>query len=97
MSYEVYRMNRIDNNQTQLLSVDAFICFDTHEDRSFNALRELSKKNLISDAVVLSFEGINSTTDIQTRNISIKVVKDLSASILPCLCEIDKYLKKKIE
>jgi hypothetical protein len=88
-------MNRIDNNQTRLLSVDAFICFDTHEDRSFNALRELSNKDLINDVAVLAFEGINSTTDIQAQKISIKVEKDLSASILPCLREIDMYLKKK--
>jgi hypothetical protein len=98
MSYEVYRMNRIDNNQTQIAPVDAFICFYTHENRSLNALLKLSDKDLISDAFLLSFEDINAATDIQTQNIPIlpvKVEKNLSTNILPCLREINNYIKNK--
>jgi hypothetical protein len=98
MSYEIYCMNRIDGNQTPIAPVDAFICFDTHEDRSFNTFFELSNKNLISDAVVLSFKGIDLTIDIQTNNISIlpvKIEKNLSASILSCLREINNYINNR--
>jgi len=101
MSYEVYRMNQIDQYATAVDSLDGFICFDTREDRSFNALRTLGDRNCLLDTIVISFDEIRATEIseiIQGQGISVsslKVDKDLSASILPCLREIDKYVLSK--
>jgi hypothetical protein len=101
MSYEVYRMNRIDSFDNIESRLDALICFDTKEDRSFNALLTLAQCKTLTKALVLSFDEIDSLTiadDLQSQGMSVittTVERNLSASLLSCLREINKYVSDK--
>jgi len=101
MSYEVYHMNNVDNDSTLLTDIDAFICFDTQEDRVINALQHLHKKIDFSDIMILSFNDdsySSLTVYCQNNNISkisVNVDSNLSSNIIPCLQEIQKYVKDK--
>jgi hypothetical protein len=104
MSYEVYRMDMIDGSMpgTDSLSFDAFICFDTPEDRSFFALRQLCENTAIQNSLILSFSNDNAVTSLVDLNVangikatSVTIEKNLSASLIPCLREIEKFLSDK--
>ena len=101
MSYEVYQMNQIEHMDTIKVEPDVFICFDTKEDRAFNALFTLGNCKTVTDAIVISFDEIDISTiakDVKSQSItisSVKVDKNLSVSILPCLREINSYISKK--
>jgi len=98
LNYEVYQMNTCATLSTV---IDAFICFDTQEDRSFNALQKLHKKKLLNNAMILSFNKVDSPTitlgsqAINLSVLSVKVDENLSASILPCLRRLDGYVSGK--
>jgi len=99
MSYEVYRMKCIEHYDSIEYKPDAFICFKTREDRAYNAL--LAVGNYLTDAVIISFEETDTSTiakDIRKLNIPISFIqvdKDLSAGILPCLRELNRYVLEK--
>ena len=94
-------MNCIDTCATIEDKLEAFICFDTSEDRSFNALFSLASRSACTDAIVISFNDIPISTtveDIRTQGIEatiINVDKNLSTSILPCLVNINNYIMQK--
>ena len=100
MSYDVYNMAAVDS-ETLSTEIDAFICFDTMEDRSFYALHNLYVRHRLSDALILTFDSENSRKqksgikDPRFSAITVDVDKNLSASIIPCLRRIDEYIKGK--
>jgi hypothetical protein len=94
-------MDEINDNIISLSKIDAFILFDSQEDRTTKAITELYNRDTLNDVMVLSFNGTISATTaeyFQSSNIGITSVKlnhDLSSNIIPCLQEIEKYIKEK--
>jgi hypothetical protein len=94
-------MNEISDNITSLSKIDAFILFDSQEERTMKAISELYNCNLINTVMVLSFDpviSVNINEYFQSRNINISFVKinqHLSSNIIPCLQAIDKYTEGK--
>jgi hypothetical protein len=104
MSYEVYRMDRIDGNMSAIgsLSLDAFICFDTPEDRSFFALQKLCENKAIQDSLILSFSNENTVTSPTDGEVIHEIIatyvtieNNLSASLIPCLRQIETFVSDK--
>lgn len=98
MCYKVYCMNLIEDCTSINKKIDAFICFNTQEDRASNVLIKLNHCCNLTEALVLSFENeatfeINWKQDIKLN--LIKVEKDLSASILPSLIKINEHITNK--
>jgi len=95
--YEVYSMiDFLESDNTN--NTQSFICFNTEEDRSFNALLKLNQKYKISDAMVLSFQSVNTSAldeDIQTQGIDVipfEIQNDLNCNLIPCLKAVNDYV-----
>jgi hypothetical protein len=97
MDYEVYSMKNITEKDYSEKS-DVFICFDTHEDRAFNALNHLCKNKLINDALILFFSSVGESTSVSKYNIKIEkyaLNRDINSELIPCLRVIDKFVAEK--
>ena len=99
MKYKVYYMtNTLEANAS--VDREAFICFNTQEDRAFNALLNLAKKGRIKDTLILSFASNNSplSIDFRTYNVTVvdfKIDDDLNCNMIPCLKSINEYVTDK--
>jgi len=102
MDYKVYHMTNVLESDLSASTVksEAFICFNTHEDRSFNAFQSFTERSKISDVMILSFMSDYSNLplyfhvhDIQVINFSLE--KDLNCDMIPCLKAINEYIKGK--
>jgi hypothetical protein len=104
MCYEVYRMDMIDGSisATGSLFLDAFICFDTPEDRAFFAMQRLRENKAIQNSLVLSFNNASAATNPARAEathgitaMSVTIENNLSASLIPCLRQIEIFVSDK--
>lgn len=92
-------MSVIDEKEEQSHEIDSFICFDTGEDRSFNALRVLCE-DYLQDAMIFSFEESLSMPSAHFKmcglSVShVKIEKNLSTNFIPYLQKIEEYVNNK--
>jgi hypothetical protein len=83
------------------LNSEAFICFYTEEDRAFNALMKLNQKQEVTDAMVLSFVTVKTSSFVEDylkqgiTIISFEMEQDLNLNLIPCLRAINDYVDGK--
>lgn len=98
MRYDVYHMNAVKSNGNSGHVIDAFICFNTQEERAFCAFNQLLNQNRLCSVLVLKFNKENCRLENNASNICISYVEvddDLSTSIIHALQEIEKFISDK--
>ena len=92
-------MNSVGNNQPR--NLDAFIIFSTPEDRSWNTIMYLGKKDCLPYEILkLSIINEEKSKNLKKNEFNYKFINstidnDLSKSIITCLKIVDSYVNNK--
>lgn len=101
MNYTVYSMNNL-NTDCSPINIDGFIFFSTFEERSWNVIEYLQKKDKIPNSVLsFNLNDGSKSDNFTSKKFSeidftlLDVDKDLSSSFIESLRTVNSYIENK--